>query len=66
MTIVTIFVIGVVVTLLTAAAVVMVGISEASDPDQVRAEDLPPWERSLAQREDRSRRDSLPTRDRTG
>jgi hypothetical protein len=45
-----IFGIGLVVTAITSAAVILVGISEAADPSHSRPEDLAEWERSLVGR----------------
>ncbi len=42
-----IFAVGVFVTVLVAIAVVLVGLSEAADPDLARPEDLAGWERKL-------------------
>jgi hypothetical protein len=44
-------VLGVFVTLLTLVAVVLVGLSEASDPEQARMQDLTEWEKALVSRE---------------
>ena len=44
-----IFGLGLVVTAITAAAVILVGISEAADPSHSRPEDLAGWERSLVE-----------------
>jgi hypothetical protein len=46
-----IFGIGLVVTAITSAAVILVGISEAADPSHSRPEDLAGWERSLVGRQ---------------
>ena len=46
-----IFVLGVIVTGITLAAVILVGLGEAADPSQSRPEDLTGWERSLVGRE---------------
>ena len=45
-----IFGLGLVVTAITSAAVILVGISEAADPSHSRPEDLAGWERSLVGR----------------
>jgi hypothetical protein len=50
-----IFGLGLVVTAITAAAVILVGVSEAADPSHSRPEDLAGWERSLVERERASR-----------
>lgn len=42
-----IFGVGLIVTAVTLAAVILVGISEAADTSQSRPEDLASWERSL-------------------
>ena len=46
-----IFALGLIVTGITFAAVVLVGLGEAADPGQSRPEDLTGWERSLVGRE---------------
>ena len=46
-----IFVLGVIVTGITLAAVILVGLGEAADPGQSWPEDLTAWERSLVGRE---------------
>jgi hypothetical protein len=47
MTTMMIFLLGVLVTLVTLTAVVLVGLSEAADPAHSRPEDLTAWEQSL-------------------
>lgn len=51
MSTVLIFALGVLVTGLTVAAVVLVGIAEAADPKHSRPQDLTEWERSIVGRE---------------
>jgi len=53
-----IFALGVFVSVLVAIAVVLVGLSEAADPDVARKEDLASWERKLVgeSRGDRTKR----------
>jgi hypothetical protein len=46
-----IFVLGVFVTAITVVAVILVGLSEAADPDHSRPEDLTALERHLVGRE---------------
>ncbi len=46
-----IFVLGVIVTGITLAAVILVGLGEAADPGQSRPEDLAAWERKLVGRQ---------------
>ena len=48
-----IFVLGVVVTLITTAAVVLIGLAEAEDPAHSRPEDLADWERPLVDRREK-------------
>jgi hypothetical protein len=50
MTVAMIFILGVVVTIITTAAVVLVGLSEAADPSHSRPEDLADWERAIVDR----------------
>ncbi len=50
MTTLAIFVLGLFVTAITLAAVVLVGLSEASDPAHSRLSDLSPLERKLVNR----------------
>ena len=51
MSTVPIFVLGVFVTLVTLVAAVLVGLSEASDPEQARPQDLTDWEKAFVSRE---------------
>lgn len=51
MTTLMIFVAGLFVTSITVTAVVLVGLSEASDPAHSRPEDLAGWERALVGRD---------------
>ena len=46
-----IFALGLIVTGITLAAAVLLGLSEAADPGLSRLEDLTEWERSLVSRE---------------
>ena len=50
MTVLMIFVVGLVVTAITVTAVLLVGLSEAADPVHSRPEDLAAWERALVDR----------------
>jgi hypothetical protein len=45
-----IFALGVLVTGITVAAVVLVGLAEAADPKHSRPQDLTEWERSIVGR----------------
>lgn len=52
MTTLAIFLLGVLVTGITFAAVILVGLDEASDPSHSRIQDLSPFERSVVNRPD--------------
>lgn len=54
-----IFALGAFVTLITVAAVVLVGLLEAADPDHSRPEDLTEWEWALV-KDARERRTKKP------
>jgi hypothetical protein len=53
-----IFLLGLFVTIVTIAAVILVGLHEASDPFHSRPQDLNEWERRLVQRPDLDREES--------
>ena len=51
MSVLTIFVLGCIVTAVTGTAAVLVGLEEAADPTQSRVEDLTEFEKKLVGRE---------------
>ena len=52
MTSLAIFVLGAVVTLITCAGAILIGLEEASDPDQSRIQDLTGIEKQIVGRDD--------------
>ncbi len=52
MTSLAIFVLGVIVTVITGAGAVLIGLQEASDPDQSRVQDLTDLEKQIVGRDE--------------
>ena len=52
MTSLAVFVLGVIVTLITGAGAILIGLEEASDPDQSRIQDLTGIEKQIVGRDD--------------
>ena len=54
MTSLAIFVLGVIVTLVTGAGAILIGLEEASDPDQSRIQDLTGLEKQIVGRDNKT------------